>query len=118
LKRLSDVIMHHHERWDGTGYPDGLKGESIPLCARIVCVVDAYCAMISKRSYKESMVAEQARAELVRFRGTQFDPTVVDAFLEVLDTPNPDDRDDDDGNSLGRCDFYHVLRAARPASRN
>jgi putative nucleotidyltransferase with HDIG domain len=117
LRRLADVIMHHHERWDGTGYPDGLKGDAIPLAARIVCVVDAYCAMISKRSYKESLPAERARGELVRFRGTQFDPDVVDAFLEVLDTPDPD-ADDDDGKSLGRCDFYHVLRSARPRNRN
>jgi putative nucleotidyltransferase with HDIG domain len=111
LKQLAEVIMHHHERWDGTGYPDGLKGESIPLAARIVCVVDAYCTMISKRSYKESLPVEQAREEVKRFRGTQFDPRVVDAFLDVLDGPDPDDFD---GQGIGRCDFYHVLRGAQP----
>jgi putative nucleotidyltransferase with HDIG domain len=116
LKRLSDVVMYHHERWDGAGYPDGLQGESIPQAARIVCVVDSYCAMISKRSYKESITDDQARAELLRHRGTQFDPRVVDAFLEVLDTPDPAAADPE-GGSVKSGDFYHVLRGGRE-SRN
>src|SRR4030095_11402518 len=53
LEQVADVVLHHHERYDGGGYPDGLKGEEIPLTSRIVCVADAYCAMIAKRSYKE-----------------------------------------------------------------
>ncbi len=85
LEHVAGVVLHHHERYDGGGYPEGLQGESIPLPARIVGVADAYCAMISKRSYKESMNPAEARAELVRYKGIQFDPRVVDAFLAVLD---------------------------------
>jgi HD-GYP domain-containing protein (c-di-GMP phosphodiesterase class II) len=85
LDGVAEVVLHHHERYDGTGYPDGLKGEAIPLAARIVGVVDAYSAMTAKRSYKESMPPDAARAELVRGKGTHFDPQVVDAFLQVLD---------------------------------
>lgn len=94
LERVADVVLHHHENFDGTGYPDGLAGETISLPARIVKVVDAYCAMISRRSYKESMSEEEARNELLRCRGTQFDPAVVDAFLSVLDKPRLDEEED------------------------
>ena len=61
LGSVSDVVLHHHERYDGHGYPEGLEGEAISLPARIVCVADAYCAMISKRSYKESATEAEAR---------------------------------------------------------
>jgi HD-GYP domain-containing protein (c-di-GMP phosphodiesterase class II) len=90
---VSEVVLHHHERFDGAGYPDGLAGENIPLPARIVCVVDAYCAMIAKRSYKESATPEAARQELLRCKGSHFDPSVVEAFLAVLDAPEEDDGD-------------------------
>ncbi len=78
------IIRHHHERWDGTGYPDGLSGEQIPMLARIVSVVDAFDAMTSKRAYREAMSREEAIAELNRNRGKQFDPCSLDAFLEVV----------------------------------
>lgn len=87
LDRVADVVLHHHERFDGAGYPEGLKGEQISLAARIVCVADAYCAMIAKRSYKESLTDAEARAELIRCKGSHFDPAVVDAFLAILDLP-------------------------------
>ena len=74
------IAGHHHERWDGSGYPDGLAGEAIPLAARIVAVVDAYDAMTAERPYHCGIPAEEARAELRRQRGRQFDPAVVDAF--------------------------------------
>ena len=93
LAGLADVVMHHHERYDGTGYPDGLKADAIPLPARVVCVVDAYAAMTSKRCYRESVSAAEARAELLRCKGSHFDPRVVDAFLEVVDAPEPADHD-------------------------
>lgn len=96
LDSVADVVLHHHERYDGGGYPDGLKGDDISLAARIVGVADAYCAMISKRSYKEALSGAEARAELLRVRGTQFDPAVVDAFLAVLDSPEADLCDDPD----------------------
>jgi putative nucleotidyltransferase with HDIG domain len=95
LERVADVVLHHHERYDGGGYPDGLRGDEIPLAARIVAVVDAYCAMITRRSYKEAFTEEYAREEVRRCAGTQFDPQVVDAFLSVIDSPRADDPDDD-----------------------
>ena len=94
LRTVADVILRHHEWYDGTGYPEGLKGEEIPMTSRILCATDAYGAMIDKRSYKEAYTKERARDELRRCSGTQFDPKVVEAFLAVLDTPEahaPDD---------------------------
>ena len=78
------IIRHHHERWDGKGYPDGLAGHDIPLLARIVAVADAFDAMTSKRAYRDSLPMEKAVAELVNNRNKQFDPDVVDAFLSSL----------------------------------
>src|SRR5215218_5979603 len=95
LQTVADIVLHHHERYDGTGYPDGLSGDEIPMAARIVAVVDAYCAMITSRSYKEAYTEAHAREEVRRCSGTQFDPEVVDAFLSVLETPSAEDGDDD-----------------------
>jgi len=78
------VILHHHERFDGTGYPHGLSGEDIPIGARILLVADAFDAMTEDRPYRKAMPVQDAIDELKRFSGTQFDPTVVDAFLVVL----------------------------------
>ncbi len=77
-------VRSHHERYDGKGYPDGLKGNNIPLSARILCVADAFHAMISTRSYRIAMSQEDALAELTRASGSQFDPTIVDAFIRGL----------------------------------
>jgi len=77
------IVRHHHERFDGTGYPDGLKGESIPLGARILAVADTYDAMTSERSYREAMNVETACAEVECGKGTQFDPEVANAFLRT-----------------------------------
>jgi HD-GYP domain-containing protein (c-di-GMP phosphodiesterase class II) len=96
LGPVADVVLHHHEWYDGTGYPDGLKGAQIPLAARIVSVVDAFCAMITKRSYKDAYTVEHAKDELVRGSGTQFDPRVVKAFIEVLDSTEVENIDDED----------------------
>ena len=79
------VIRHHHERYDGTGYPEGLKGREIPLGARIIAVVDAYVAMCSPRPYRVAMNVEQAVDELERQAGHQFDPEVVEALIRVLE---------------------------------
>jgi HD-GYP domain-containing protein (c-di-GMP phosphodiesterase class II) len=75
-----DTIRHHHERWDGTGYPDGLKGERIPLGSRIIAVADAFDAMTSDRVYRAALSVDEAIAELRKGRGTQFDPQIVDLF--------------------------------------
>ncbi len=81
---VAEWVLHHHERWDGTGYPDGLHGDSIPLGARIIFVADAYDAMTSERVYQRRLSAEEALAELTRCAGTQFDPEVVAAFAADL----------------------------------
>jgi len=84
LREKVPLIKFHHERYDGRGYPDGLKGENIPLMARIVCCADSFDAMTSRRAYRDTMPLDEARKELIRCSGTQFDPRVVSAFLEVL----------------------------------
>jgi HD-GYP domain-containing protein (c-di-GMP phosphodiesterase class II) len=78
------LILHHHEYWDGSGYPDGLQGEEIPLVARIFAVVDAYDAMTSDRVYRRAMSKWKAMRELEAGAGSQFDPTVVRVMVEVL----------------------------------
>jgi putative nucleotidyltransferase with HDIG domain len=83
-KQSVDTIRHHHERWDGTGYPDGLKGERIPLGARIIAVADAFDAMTSDRVYRAALSVDVAIAELRKGRGTQFDPQIVDLFETVI----------------------------------
>jgi diguanylate cyclase (GGDEF)-like protein/putative nucleotidyltransferase with HDIG domain len=82
-EQVADVVLHHHERWDGTGYPGGLRGDEIPLAARIVIVADAYDAMRADRPYAGSRTAEEARLEIERCAGSQFDPDVVDALAAV-----------------------------------
>jgi diguanylate cyclase (GGDEF)-like protein/putative nucleotidyltransferase with HDIG domain len=84
LKEICDILEHHHECWDGTGYPRGLKGDDIPLAARIVAIVEAYHAMISERPYRPAMSLEKAKRVLKSQAGSQFDPFLVDIFLAVL----------------------------------
>lgn len=84
LGNLGPLVRAHHERWDGQGYPDRLQGEAIPLPARIIAVVDAYDAMTSDRPYRPSLGIETAAEELLRHRGRQFDPHVVDAFVSYV----------------------------------
>lgn len=84
IQSAEDVARSHHERYDGKGYPDGLEGKQIPLAARIIAVADAYDAMVQERSYKNIMTKAEAREELKKGSGLQFDPLVVAAALEVL----------------------------------
>lgn len=84
LKPVIPIIMHRHEHYDGKGYPQGLKGEEIPMGARIVSVVDSFIAMISKRHYRQQLTIREGLDEIAKFRGTQFDPRVVDSFLKVM----------------------------------
>jgi diguanylate cyclase (GGDEF)-like protein/putative nucleotidyltransferase with HDIG domain len=84
LKEICEILENHHERWDGTGFPQGIKGEDIPLPARIVSVVDSYHAMISDRPYRPAMTHEQAVANLRKGAGSQWDPFLVDIFVTVL----------------------------------
>lgn len=83
FKEVADVVLHHHENYDGSGYPSGLQGEAIPVEARIVAVVDAFHAIVSKRCYSKGKSIEAAFQELERCAGTQFDPQVVDAFIRA-----------------------------------
>ena len=84
LKEVAAVIKHHHERYDGTGYPDGLKGEVIPLFARILAIVDAYESLVSDRIYRKSIDMDDAVKILNHNAGTQFDPNLVDLFVEEI----------------------------------
>ena len=85
LVLVADYILGHHERWDGEGYPQGLRGESIPLASRILSVVEAFDVMTRGRPYKSAVSQEEAIRELFRNAGAQFDPEVVNAFVSVLD---------------------------------
>ena len=86
---VAPVVRHHHENWDGTGYPDGLKGEDIPLGARILSVVDCFDALTSDRPYRSRMTAYQALQIILARRGTQYDPAVVDAFIACYERIMP-----------------------------
>jgi len=84
LNKILPGILYHHERYDGKGYPEGLMGEDIPLCARILCIADSYDSMTADRPYRPAPGEEYAISELKRCSGTQFDPLIVKAFLKVL----------------------------------
>jgi len=77
-------VKSHHEKFDGTGYPDNLKGVEIPILSRIICVADSYHAMISNRSYRQALGHEYAVSQLLKYSGTQFDPEIVDAFMKII----------------------------------
>ena len=92
IERIRGMVRHHHEMLDGSGYPDNLSGDAIPLGARIITVADSFDTMVAKRAYKPGRTMEEAMEELRRCRGTQFDPDVVDAFaraIEILGDPYP-----------------------------
>jgi HD-GYP domain-containing protein (c-di-GMP phosphodiesterase class II) len=91
IEPVADWILHHHERWDGRGYPDRLPGNEIPLGARIIFVVDAYDAMTSDRVYRGRLTRADALAELERCAGTQFDPSVVAALAEEFEIEAADE---------------------------
>jgi putative two-component system response regulator len=83
LKFARDIVACHHERYDGTGYPNGLAGDDIPLCARIIAVADVYDAMRSKRAYKEPCSHAETSQMIIEGSASQFDPRIVDAFLNI-----------------------------------
>jgi HD-GYP domain-containing protein (c-di-GMP phosphodiesterase class II) len=85
LRHLAPFVRHHHEWWDGSGYPDGLQGEQIPLAARIVAVCDAVEAMASDRPYQRAAPLSKIVAELRQRAATQFDPAVVEAFVRIAE---------------------------------
>lgn len=81
---LAIHALHHHERWDGLGYPSGLKGEEIPLFSRIICIVDAYEAMTADRPYRSKQTKDYAVSEITKYSGTQFDPAIAEVFLKLV----------------------------------
>lgn len=84
LKHIAEGILHHHERWDGTGYPHGLKEEEIPIEARVMAIIDSYDAMTTDRPYQKAKSKEAALKELERCAGTQFDPELTKIFIKEL----------------------------------
>ncbi|SDC47449.1 MULTISPECIES: HD-GYP domain-containing protein [unclassified Candidatus Frackibacter] len=85
LKEVGEYVLYHHERWDGKGYPEGLKGEEIPLISQVLTVADAWDAMTSKRAYRGPLTRDEAIQEIKDNKGTEFSPKVVDIFLRILD---------------------------------
>lgn len=84
LKPISDLILLHHEKWDGSGYPMGLSGDAIPIECRILAVVDAFDAMTNDRPYRKALSFKEAISEIIKCKGSHFDPELVDIFLEIL----------------------------------
>jgi HD-GYP domain-containing protein (c-di-GMP phosphodiesterase class II) len=83
MAQLASLLRHHHERWDGLGYPDGLAGDRIPLVSRVLAIADAYDAMLANRPYRLALDPLEARYELECGAGTQFDPQLVEVFLGI-----------------------------------
>jgi len=110
LDSIAPAVLHHHERFDGDGYPAGLAGDEIPLEARVICVADSFSAMTSERPYRAALELEEACAELERCAGTQFDPQVVRLFVEAVRLCPPA-RDEPDGLALALDD--PEIRASR-----
>ncbi len=91
LSSIVPAVRHHHERFDGLGYPSGLAGKSIPLVARIIALADSYDAMVSDRTYRTALSREDALDEIKRCAGTQFDPELVEMFVDLVMSDNPAD---------------------------
>jgi HD-GYP domain-containing protein (c-di-GMP phosphodiesterase class II) len=84
LHNIVPLVMHHHERWDGKGYPSSLKGEEIPIGARIIAIADVYQALISNRPYRKALPENKAKEIIKEGAGTQFDPRIVDVFMQLI----------------------------------
>ena len=87
MRQVGSIVRSHHERWDGGGYPDGLLGDQIPLAARIITCCDSWNAMRTDRAYRCALSYETARTELLANAGSQFDPSIVEAFLSAVTSP-------------------------------
>jgi HD-GYP domain-containing protein (c-di-GMP phosphodiesterase class II) len=112
LGEVGRIVRSSHERWDGTGYPDGLAAGEIPLEARIVTCCDAYSAMTTDRSYRRAMSPALAVAELRACSGTQFDPAVVDALVVLLEDPARPDEEPGPGPAPSEWTMPSALRGA------
>jgi len=114
MEPVLPIVRHAHERWDGEGYPDGLRGEAIPFGARIILAVDAYDAMTTDRSYRPAMTEAEAEAELRRGIGSQFDPLVVGVLLSTLRTGWPRLPQPSSESSRGAVPSENGIVDARP----
>jgi HD-GYP domain-containing protein (c-di-GMP phosphodiesterase class II) len=103
---LEHIVRHHHENWDGTGYPDQLAGEDIPLGARVLAIVDCYDALTSDRPYRRALAHNSAVAMIHERRGTMYDPTITDAFLRIIWRLQP-------ASAVGRA-WQHYRQARAP----
>ena len=108
---VADIVLSHHERWDGAGYPRGLQGEEIPLPARLISVADAYDVLTARDSYRQPIPPEQAVAELRECAGRQFDPRVVEAFATVLSSERLSFGHGDDADFEAELDFERRVRS-------
>ena len=100
LSSISRIILHHHERYDGTGYPYGLKGKDIPLDSRIITLADSFDAMVTSRPYRKAITISKAVNELLSCSGTQFDPQLVDKFLDMMLESTPATKHESFDNQL------------------
>ena len=107
----SDIARHHHERWDGNGYPEGISGSAIPLAARIVCLCDSYDALTHEKAYRRAFTSDEAISEILRLRELQFDPHLVDLFVPMVMSLRGEHDDLDD--FLGAAARQTALNAAR-----
>jgi len=112
LERIRPIVLAHHEHYDGSGYPNGLKGDQIPLAAQIISVADTYEAMTSTRPYRDALGHDEAVAELRRVAGSQLNPIVVEAFIRQIETGVSGDAHAHDG-----VEHVHVLDRAVEAVR-
>ncbi|MBN2073196.1 MAG: HD domain-containing protein [Actinobacteria bacterium] len=92
LAIIADAVLAHHENWDGSGYPRGLKGHRIPLLSRIISIVDSYDVMRSKKPYKDAINKEEAITQMVENSGTRYDPDLVKIFISIIKGKNNDTR--------------------------
>ena len=112
---VAEIILCHHERWDGAGYPHGLAGEAIPLLSRMVTIADAYDVMIARDSYRTPLTSTEAVTEMRRVAGTQLDPQLVDTFVRLLEAKGLRFRHADDADFEAELDFERRVREyARP----
>ena len=112
---VADIILSHHERWDGRGYPRGLIGEEIPIAARLISVADTYDVLTARDSYRQPVTSDAAIAELRRVAGSQLDPAVVDAFVDLLSAKDISFRHADDAEFDAELEFERRVREyARP----
>ncbi|HSI36806.1 MAG: HD domain-containing phosphohydrolase [Phycisphaerae bacterium] len=115
IKQVEDIIpgvLHHHEKYDGKGYPAGLSGQNIPLMGRIICLADSFDAMTSNRTYRRALPLEVALCEIRRCSGTHFDPVLAEAFLRIGADTLRDLLDDYQGQARKRMELQETLRAA------